>query len=150
MKNIFLLLFFSTCFFGFSQKNQKDVVWLQNYEKVQKIAKKENKSILMYFSGSDWCMPCKKLKQDFFDTEKFKKYTSSFVLMLVDVPRNKDLITKEQREQNFKLLEKYNPNKSFPLVTILSTKGDVLDKISGYSSLRDTRFHFELLDKFSK
>ncbi|RKM91892.1 thioredoxin family protein, partial [Aquimarina sp. AD10] len=34
----------------------------------------------------------------------------------------------------------------FPLVNILNHKGKVLDKASGYSSLRDPKYYFELLE----
>ncbi|MEW7278142.1 thioredoxin family protein [Aquimarina sp. 2201CG1-2-11] len=149
MKNLFLLLFFSFSI-AYAQQKQQDVTWLQDFDKAKSIAKKKNKKVLLYFSGSDWCAPCKMLKKDFFENDKFKKYTSSFVLMLVDIPRNRDLLTEKQREQNAKLLEQYNTQKSFPLVTIIDTKGKVIDKISGYNSLRDPKFHFELLDKLSK
>ncbi len=149
MKNLFLLLFFSFSI-AYAQQKQQDVTWLQDFDKAKSIAKKKNKKVLLYFSGSDWCAPCKMLKKDFFENDKFKKYTSSFVLMLVDIPRNRDLLTEKQREQNAKLLEQYNMQKSFPLVTIIDTKGKVIDKISGYNSLRDPKFHFELLDKLSK
>ena len=149
MKNLFLLLFFSFSL-AFAQQKHKDVTWLQNFEKAKSVAKKKDKKELMYFRGSDWCAPCKMQKKDFFESDQFKKYSNSFVLMLVDIPRNRDLLTEKQRKQNAQLLELYNSKKSFPLVTIIDTKGEVIDKISGYNSLRDPKFHFELLDKLSK
>ncbi|WP_262711236.1 thioredoxin family protein [Aquimarina algicola] len=119
-------------------------------EIAKKISKKEHKPILMYFSGSDWCKPCMMLQEDFFDSFEFKKFTDSFVFLYLDFPRNSDLISTERKIENSKLLELYNKNKQFPLINILNSKGKVLDKISGYSSLRDPRYHFELLQKFMK
>ncbi|WP_103866050.1 thioredoxin family protein [Aquimarina sp. I32.4] len=149
MRRIFLF-FVLFGFIGFSQQESKDIVWLQDFDLAKKEAKANKKSILMYFSGSDWCRPCKLLKEDFFDHKKFSNYKKDFVFLLIDIPRNNDLLTDKQREQNYSLLNDYNDNKSFPLVLILSSKGKILDKISGYSSLRNPKFHFELLDKFSK
>ncbi|WP_103068023.1 thioredoxin family protein [Aquimarina sediminis] len=149
MNKIFLIFVFFS-FIGFSQQDSKDLSWLQDFEKARLKAKNNKKPILMYFSGSDWCSPCKMLKEDFFDNEKFKKYEKDFTLVLVDIPRSSDILTDEQRVQNYELLDQYNEGKSFPLVVILSSKGKVLDKISGYSSLRDPSFHFQLLDKFTK
>jgi thioredoxin-related protein len=39
--------------------------WLTDFDKAKEQAKKENKSIVMVFSGSDWCAPCIKLDKDF-------------------------------------------------------------------------------------
>jgi len=33
-------------------------LWTRNLEEAQAKAKKEGKSILMEFTGSDWCPPC--------------------------------------------------------------------------------------------
>ncbi len=149
MKRI-LILFFLTCAVSFSQDeySHSKVHWIQGIEKAKSEAKSNKKSILMYFTGSDWCMPCIMLKEDFFDSDRFDKYHDSYVFLKVDIPRNKDLLTEEQLQHNYTLLEKYNKNKVFPLVTVLSPKGKVLDQISGYSSLRDPKYYFELLDKF--
>ncbi|WP_025743467.1 thioredoxin family protein [Aquimarina pacifica] len=149
MKNIVLVFGFLS-FIGFSQQNSKDQLWVQDFDTAKEIAKNDGKTILMYFTGSDWCMPCIMLKEDFFSTEKFKNYKDSYVFIKVDIPRNTDLLTPQQKSHNYKLLEEYNDQKSFPLVKIMSYKGKILDELSGYSSLRDPRYHFELLDKFSK
>ncbi|WP_062055306.1 thioredoxin family protein [Aquimarina longa] len=149
MNKIFIIFSFLSCI-GFSQETQKEDIWLYDLELAKQEAKIGKKSILLYFSGSDWCAPCKMLKEDFFDHKKFKNYKNSFVPLFIDIPRNKDLLTDKQKKHNNELLNKYNKNKSFPLLIVLSPKGKILDKISGYSSLRDPKFHFELLDKFSK
>ncbi len=149
MKKLVLVFGFLS-FFGFSQQDSANTFWVQNLDKAKEIAQNDNKSILMYFTGSDWCMPCIMLKEDFFNTKKFKNYQDSFVFLKVDIPRNSDLLTLQQKLHNYELLEEYNTEKSFPLVTVLSPKGKVLAEISGYSSLRNPKYHFELLDNFSK
>ncbi len=151
MRYILLTLCF-TSMFSFSQDAIKktDNLWVQDFDKAMHIADTKGKSILMYFTGSDWCTPCIMLKEDFFNTKKFKEYKSSYVFLVVDIPRNQDLLTDQQRKHNYKLLEKYNKDKSFPLVTILSPKGKLLDEVSGYNSLRDPKYYFELLEKFEK
>ncbi len=147
----YLLIILSlTCTISFAQDNASSskTKWVQNFEKAKHKAENNEKSILMYFTGSDWCMPCIMLKEDFFESEKFKDYKDSFVFVKVDIPRNQDLLTEKQIEHNYSLLEKYNTSKVFPLITILSSKGDVLEKVSGYNAMRDPSNYFELLDKF--
>ncbi|WP_109301151.1 thioredoxin family protein [Aquimarina sp. AU474] len=145
---LFLLLFLSNLVV-FSQE-QKDSYWLYDFEQAKEISKEEDKPILMYFSGSDWCRPCMMLQEDVFDNYKFQKFKNAFVFLYIDIPRNTDLLSSDQKVQNFKLLSTYNKQKTFPLINIVNHKGKILDDISGYSSLRDTTYHFEMFEKYSR
>jgi len=127
---------------------QHEDIWVTDFELAKTQAKEQNKNILMYFTGSDWCKPCKILKVDLFDTPKFQKYAKSYVMLKIDIPRNQELLSEEQRKENFKILKEYNTEGAFPLLLAMSKQGKVLDQISGYSSMRDTSYHYKLLDKF--
>ncbi|WP_298476272.1 thioredoxin family protein [uncultured Maribacter sp.] len=124
-----------------------DVKWLTNYDKALKKAKKEHKNVLVYFTGSDWCPPCKKLKKDLFETTEFSEISKDYILLYVDIPRNKDLLTKEQLKHNYELASKYNEKNTVPLLKILDSKGSSLDEYSGYSMTGETQYHIELLKK---
>ncbi len=76
-----------------AQKSHSKIKWNTSFEKAQKIAKKQNKPILMLFTGSDWCPPCKALKREFFNSPSFEKYAKKFVFMYVNFPRNKELVS---------------------------------------------------------
>ena len=47
--------------------------WIENFEAAKKQAAKENKDILIDFTGSDWCGWCIKLKDEVFTKALFKK-----------------------------------------------------------------------------
>ena len=47
-----------------------------NYQDALAMAKKENKHILMIFSGSDWCRPCIRLKTSILDNKKFQDWAN--------------------------------------------------------------------------
>ena len=146
-----MALICSMPYFGISQEtDQQEQIWVKNWEEAKTVAQKENKRILMYFTGSDWCMPCIMLKEDFFSTSKFKSFANSYVFLKIDIPRSQDIITPEQRKHNLKILDTYNEEKSFPLINIMTFKGKILDHHSGYSSLRDPSYHFALLEKYAK
>ena len=100
----------------------------------------------MLFTGSDWCSPCKMLKKDFFYSDAFIEKSKKFVLLLVDFPRNKELITPTQEAAHKVLNSKYGV-RSLPTIIAVNYKGEVLDKIKSYNSGRDTRYHFEFIDK---
>ena len=146
MTRLFLTLFFAGTLLA-SAQDSTSLNWLLDLDEAQAIAKKEKKPILMYFTGSDWCAPCKQLKEDFFDTEKFAEMAENFVLMYVDYPRRQDIITEDQRSYNKLLILKYNKEGSFPTLVMLSAKGKVKDEISGYSSIRDTQYHYAFLER---
>ncbi|MGB0788935.1 MAG: thioredoxin family protein [Marinirhabdus sp.] len=141
-----LLLFTFALSYGQGTATSK-LKWLTNLEEAQNIAAKKNMPILVYFTGSDWCAPCKLLKEDFFESKKFEERSKNFVLVLIDYPRRKDLITQEQFAYNKKVIAKYNKQSTFPKIVMLNTQGDEVARISSYSySLRDTSRYFAFLD----
>ena len=135
-----ILLLFSIT--GFSQ----DLNWETDFSVAKQRASYENKPILMYFTGSDWCSPCKQLKVDFFDSQKFIDKANSFILLKVDLPFRQDIISDEQRKKNKALSKKYNHSDSFPNIVGLNSRGKVVNNISAYSSLRDTTLHFNFIE----
>ncbi len=110
--------------------------WKTNFEGAKQEASKENKNILLVFSGSDWCAPCIKLdnvvwKSDVFQLEA-EKY---WVIYKADFPKKKaNQLSPEQTESNKKLAEKYNKNGSFPLVILLDKTGKVIG-MSGFKNI---------------
>ncbi len=114
--------------------------WESSYKNAVKRAKKENKPILIYFSGSDWCGVCINLEKNLFHTAKFKTYSDKkLVLYLADFPRNKNLVSREVAVQNNKLAKKYR--NSFPMVLLVNKKGKVLGERRG-KYLIDSYFPF--------
>ncbi|KPM33246.1 Disulfide isomerase [Croceitalea dokdonensis DOKDO 023] len=130
-----------------TQQPAETVDWETDYESVLKSAKKEKKNVLVYFTGSDWCPPCKMLKKDLFDSAEFEEISKEYVLLYVDIPRNKDLLSSRQLEHNKKLVSKYNKKGVFPLLVALSKNGVVLDDYSGYSMNGEIGYHLEFLQK---
>ena len=115
-----------------------------------KIAEEEEKLVLIFFTGSDWCVPCKNLVADFFNTDNFSEMVkNNFVLYEADFPRNKNLVTASQRSDNYKLKSKYSVS-SYPTIVIVNEKGEVLGKMKGYNSIRNTSYHYTFFDDILK
>lgn len=123
MKNLLSFLFFVLFINGINAQN--DSIWHSNFEQAKMIAAKENKHILVSFSGSDWCRNCIRLHKQLFSNEAFMKYAKqNLVLVKLDFPmRKKNKLSKEQQAYNDKMAEKYNKKGVFPLVLIF--KGEV-------------------------
>ena len=105
--------------------------WTDDFEAAKKQAAAENKLLLVDFSGSDWCGWCKKLDEEVFAKPEFLEGAKKdFVLVMVDSPSDKKLLSEKAAEQNPKLVEKYEVH-GFPTVLIMDADGVVLDK-TGY------------------
>ncbi len=143
MRSLFFILFIAIA----SVSNAQEVDWLTDFEKAKKVSKKTKKPILMYFTGSDWCGPCKMLKKDFWEDPAFIKQSNDFVLLEIDVPFREDIISPAQKKKNKELQKKYNKEGAFPTLLALDANGKVKERISAYSMLRDTSGYFAFLDK---
>ena len=99
---------------------KKEVVWLTDFEAAKKLAKKENKSIFIDFSGSDWCGWCIKLDKEVFMKSEFIEYANkNLILVMADFP-SKKIQTAEIKKQNKALKAKYDV-RGFPTVIILDS-----------------------------
>jgi len=148
MKNF--LFIFCLCVFslGFSQEDDySNLNWLTDFESAKKESASSKKPILMYFTGSDWCGPCKMLKKDFFNTEAFEEKSKNFVLLVVDMPRRLDIITPDQKKKNKALVKKYNRGGGYPNLVALKDDLSVIGELSGYTFLRETDRHFAFIDR---
>lgn len=135
MKKSVILLFLLLGSLGYSQN------WKTDFEEAKNQAAKENKNILLVFSGSDWCTPCMKLdnvvwKSDAFILESEK----SWVIYKADFPKKKaNQLSPEQSERNKNLAEKYNRSGSFPLVILLDKSAKVIG-MTGFKNVSATEY----------
>ena len=105
--------------------------WMTDLAKAQAKAKQDKKMVLVDFTGSDWCPPCKALHKNVFSTKEFGEYAKkNLVLVEVDFPRRKEQ-SSELKKANRALAEKYNIE-SFPTVIVFDSTGKELDRKSGY------------------
>lgn len=151
MKKFFLLLLFPSLVHAQNNSaNIKESGWLTDYANAQEVAKRTNSNILMYFTGSDWCSPCKALKKDLFDTHQFKEVAKDYVLLYVDLPRKKELLSAEEMKQNKALLSQWNKKGIFPLISLVNTEEKEVASLSGYGSKVDVEKYLDFLKKNRK
>lgn len=154
MKKIFLsllLLIFSTHTFAqdIAIENtipapDAKIKWEESYEKAKKLAIKKNKPLFIYFTGSDWCTPCRNLNADVLDTEAFYEVAASeFVFYEADIPRRTDVISPEKRTFNKELKQRLGVNGT-PTILILSPNEVEVARRSGYS-MRDPELYFDFI-----
>lgn len=129
IKNIIVVIIVFMSSLSYSQN------WQSNFEAAKTLALKENKNILLVFSGSDWCAPCIKLENIVWKSEAFKSESKkNWVIYKADFPKKKaNQLTSELMESNNRLAEKYNRNGNFPLVVLL----DKTEKVIGMTGFKN-------------
>jgi thioredoxin-related protein len=107
--------------------------WSTDFDKAKTTAKQEQKLILLNFSGSDWCVPCIKMKKEIFESPDFSQFADNkLVLLKADFPRlKKNKLAAKQVKHNEQLAEKYNPKGAFPFTVLLDADGKVLKTWDG-------------------
>ncbi|MCC6817125.1 MAG: thioredoxin family protein [Saprospiraceae bacterium] len=81
---------------GYQSENEG---WLVDVDEAYALSKKTNKPILANFTGSDWCIWCKRLTAAVFVHDEFKNWAKKNVILLeLDFPRGKSIPAKNQQQ----------------------------------------------------
>lgn len=117
--------------------------WLTDLSKALDKAKADKKMVLMDFTGSDWCPPCKALHKTVLTSPEFEAYAkTNLELVEVDFPNDKPQ-TEELKASNKALSKKYEIE-GFPTVIVLDGEGKQLSKKVGYDGESPKDFIAEL------
>ena len=110
--------------------NNNNLSWETDLGVAIKKAKDENKTVLVNFTGSDWCKWCMKLNDEVFSQSEFEKYAdANLILVKVDFPRSLPQ-SNETKMYNNSLAQRYGVE-GFPTIILLNKEGKMLVK-TGY------------------
>lgn len=120
--------------------------WLTNFDQAKIEAAQSKKYIILYFSGSDWCAPCIRLKTEIFESAAFAEFAEdNLVLANADFPRlKKNQLEKTQIKHNEALADKYNPAGKFPLTILLDASGRSMKQWDGFPQKTPEQFVDEI------
>jgi thioredoxin-related protein len=91
-----------------AHKEARQAKWLTSFSNATGQARKEDKLVMAYFRGSDWCDFCKKLDRDVLGTDLFIDWAEKNVVLLeVDFPADKRQ-SPSQKKHNEALMERYS------------------------------------------
>jgi len=97
--------------------------WMQDFEAAKLKASEMNKDLLLDFTGSDWCPPCKDLSSRILSQDSFKTEASkNYILVELDFPNDKSKITPAISAQNQELLKLYEV-KGYPTILLIDAQG---------------------------
>ena len=106
--------------------------WGEDFSAAKAEAEKSGKLLLIAFSGSDWCGWCMKMEKDIYSDKAFiKKAKQNFVLVMIDSPSNKDILSKLAQKQNPELVKQYGI-RGYPSTVIVRSTGEEVKRFGGY------------------
>ena len=125
-KNFLMLTILVALFIGCAKTGAADdLSWQDNLEKALQQAKKENKAVLVNFTGSDWCIWCKRLTEEVFSKKEFETYAKkNLILVKLDFPRNIEQST-ETKMYNNNLAQKFGVQ-GFPTILLFNSSGKLV------------------------
>jgi thioredoxin-related protein len=121
--------------------------WYTDLDEAKAVAAKENKPLLVDFTGSDWCGYCIKLHAEVFDKPEFEAFAKNYVLVELDFP-NKKPQPAEEKAKNKATQAKFGVS-GFPTVLLLDAKtGEAYGRQSGYGPGSGPKAYIEKLSAF--
>ena len=116
-------LSFSAVLASLSFATAQDSQWLQNFSEAKAKAKAEKKDLLIDFTGSDWCIWCKRLDKEVFDQPEFKTgIEKGYILVKLDFPNDKKLVAEDIQKQNAQLQTEWSIQ-GFPSIFLADADG---------------------------
>ncbi|PAZ03183.1 MAG: hypothetical protein CAK89_02860 [Opitutia bacterium AMD-G3] len=121
--------------------------WYTDLDEAKAVAVKENKPLLVDFTGSDWCGYCIKLHAEVFDKPEFEAFAKNYVLVELDFPSKKPQPA-EEKAKNKATQTKFGVS-GFPTVLLIDAKsGEAYGRQSGYAPGTGPKAYIEKLSAF--
>lgn len=126
LKRILPLVLFSFMILNCQKTETNDNLnWQTNLETALQQAKKENKAVLVNFTGSDWCIWCKRLSDEVFSKSEFEDFAKeNLILVKLDFPQNIEQ-TMETKIYNNNLAQQFNV-RGFPTILLFNSDGQLV------------------------
>ena len=105
-----------------NQAKTSNLNWYDNLQTAIQVAQKQNRPIMMDFTGSDWCVWCKRLDAEVFSHKEFINYAkNNLVLVKIDFPE-KIPQSQATKYYNNQLAQKFGV-RGFPTIILLKSDG---------------------------
>jgi thioredoxin-related protein len=128
---------------------QAELQWLTDFKKAQEEAKANNKPLLIEFTGSDWCPPCRMFQKEVLSSHEFEQFAAkNFILLEIDFPRGKQQ-SAELAQQNQTLAQRFGIE-GFPSIILLNAEGKELGAMVGYDPRLGWQGYIDSLEKMRK
>ena len=94
--------------------------WVTDIREAYRLAQNGDKKILVDFTGSDWCVWCKKLSSEVFNTPEFQAYAEeNLVMLFLDFPQG--LTLPEEQVQHNQIIAQLLGVRGYPTIWLLGS-----------------------------
>ena len=115
----------------------ENIVWLSNLEAAKAKAAAEHKPLVIEFTGSTWCPPCKDLHARILTSAEFAKFSENVVLVALDYPpmsgRTPEKIAANPKLARLMEIKQQYEVPGFPTVIYIDADGKQRAKLVGSS-----------------
>lgn len=102
-----------------SSHAQEPITWHTDMNTAFDLATKENKKLMLFFTGSDWCGWCIKLQKEVLKTPVFEEWAKEkMVLVELDFPR-RTMQSPDLKNQNHQMQQMFKV-RGYPSVVFVS------------------------------
>jgi thiol-disulfide isomerase/thioredoxin len=113
-----------------------DAGWGTDFDAGKARAAKEKKALLVYFTGSAWCPPCKLLHAELLPSKAFAEFAKDKVLVMLDYPpisaRSQEKIKADPALANLMRVKDHYKIPGFPTMLVLGPDGKEKGRQSGF------------------
>ena len=99
--------------------------WTHDYQAAAALSRAQNIPLLLNFTGSDWCIWCKRMDASVFSTPLWRAYATNFALAFIDFPSDASSLPAGAAERNAQLQQVHRV-RGFPTFVLLSADGTPL------------------------
>lgn len=129
-----------------SSSEQKLNLWQVDYDKAMEQAKKEDKVVFLYFTGSDWCIWCQKLDSLLLSKKEFLDYAKDkMVLIKCDFGQGGP-VAKEFAKKHIELMQKFQVE-GFPTFFLINPANNK-SQMGGYADNLTPKNFIKIVEEF--
>ena len=99
--------------------------WTHDYPAAAALSRDQNLPLLLNFTGSDWCIWCKRMDASVFSTPLWKAYATNFALAFVDFPSDESALPPGAAERN-RQLQQVHRVRGYPTFVLIAPSGTPL------------------------
>lgn len=115
------------------KSSSPQLFWHVDYKEAVKKSRDSELPMLIFFSGSDWCGPCMKMRKEVLTSLEFaQKILGKFICLEVDFPRHCEQ-SKALRLQNNELKAKFKVDE-FPSLLVISHDGREIYRMGSFGN----------------